>query len=197
MLAQRTDGEWSEDSFAEDEPFVPARTIGFRLVTETLVREAGTSGTARAMVVRPPAIWGNGGSGHLRMFYASAARLGAVGYLGAGLNLYSHVHVDDLAQVYRLALERGTPGALYHAVAGEVNNRTIAEAVAADLGLPARSIDLATGIACWGKFEALIGMAVCSRSRSPRTRRELGWQPRHRDLLSEIGHPAYRALANR
>ena len=27
VLAQRTDGEWSEDSFAEDEPFVPARTI--------------------------------------------------------------------------------------------------------------------------------------------------------------------------
>lgn len=197
VLAQRTDGAWSEDTFAEDEAFVPSRYIGFRLVTETLVRQAGFAGAARAMVVRPPSIWGNGGSGHLRMLYTGAARLGAVGYLGAGLNLYSNVHVEDLAEVYRLALERGTPGALYHAVAGEVNNRTLAEAVAADLGLATRSIDFATGVACWGKFETLIGMATCSRTRCPRTRRELGWQPRHPDMLSDVGHPAYRALAGR
>ena len=195
VLAQRTDGAWSEDCFAEDEPFVPSPWIGQRLATEMQVRAAGSSGSARAMVVRPPAIWGNGGSGHLRMFYSKARKHGSVGYVGAGLNLYSNVHVQDLAQVYCLALERGTPGALYHAVAGEVNNRTLAQAVAADLGLPARSIDLAEGIARWGRFQTLIGMATCSRSRSPRTRRELGWTPRHLDMLSDVGHPAYRAIA--
>ena len=197
LLSQRTDGDWSEDSFAEDDPFIPSKYIGFRFVTETMVRQAGSSGAVRAMVIRPPMIWGHGGSGHLRMFYADAGRSGDVGYLGAGLNLYSNVHVDDLAEVYRLALEKGTPGALYHAVAGELNNRTLAEAVANDLGLTARSIDFAEGVRRWGKFETLIGMATCSRSRSPRTRRELGWTPRHLDLLTDIGHPAYRAMAKK
>lgn len=197
LLSQRTDGDWSEDSFAEDDPFIPSKYIGFRFVTETMVRQAGSSGAVRAMVIRPPMIWGHGGSGHLRMFYAGAGRSGDVGYLGAGLNLYSNVHVDDLAEVYRLALEKGTPGALYHAVAGELNNRTLAEAVANDLGLTARSIDFAEGVRRWGKFETLIGMATCSRSRSPRTRRELGWTPRHLDLLTDIGHPAYRAMAKK
>ena len=197
LLSQRTDGFWSEDSFAEDDPFEPSKYIGLRLETETMVRNAGSSGSVRSMVIRPPMIWGHGGCGHLRMFYSDAGRSGEVGYLGAGLNLYSNVHVDDLAEVYRLALEKGTAGALYHAVAGELNNRTLAEAVARDLGIPARSIDFAEGVRRWGKFETLIGMATCSRSRSPRTRRELGWTPRHLDLLTDIGHPAYRALAGR
>jgi nucleoside-diphosphate-sugar epimerase len=195
LLSQRTDGAWSEDSFAEDEPFIPSKYIGLRLVTETMVRERGSSGGIRAMVVRPPMIWGDGGCGHLRMFYTDAGRSGDVGYLGAGLNLYSNVHVDDLAEVYRLALEKGTPGALYHAVAGECDNRTLAHAVARDLGLTARSVDFAEGVRRWGKFETLIGMATSSRSRSPRTRRDLGWGPRQLDILDDIGHPAYRAMA--
>lgn len=197
LLSQRTDGAWSEDSFAEDEAFVPSKYIGFRLVTETMVRQAGWTGTARAMVIRPPMIWGNGGCGHLRMFYADAGRSGDVAYLGEGLSLYSNVHVEDLAEVYRLALEKGISGALYHAVAGELANRTLAEAVARDLGMETRSVDFAEGVRRWGKFETLIGMAVCSRSRSPRTRRELGWMPHHRDVLADIGHPAYRAMAGR
>ena len=195
LLSQRTDGRWSEDTFAEDDPFVPSKYIGQRLVTETLVRTAGWSGAVRAMVIRPPMIWGHGGCGHLRHFYRDAGALGEVGYLGPGLNLYSNVHVDDLAHVYRLALERGTAGALCHAVAGEANNRTLAEAVARDMGVPARSIGFADAVERWGKFATLIGMATCSRSRSPRTRRELGWQPRHEDIMSDIGHAAYRTHA--
>lgn len=192
LLSQRTDGAWSEDSFAEDDPFIPSKYIGFRHVTETMVRQAGTSGATRAMVVRPPMIWGNGGSGHLRLFYHDALTRGEVGYLGEGLNMYSHVHVEDLAQIYCLALDRGIPGALYHAVAGELNNRTLAEAVARDVGTPVRSVDFTEALNRWGKFETLIAMAVSSRSRSPRARRELGWTPQHRDILADIGHPAYR-----
>ncbi|MCP1470309.1 nucleoside-diphosphate-sugar epimerase [Sphingobium sp. OAS761] len=195
LLSQRTDGDWSEDSFAEDEPFTPSKYIGFRLVTETMIRQSGSSGATRAMVVRPPMIWGNGGCGHLRMFYTDAGRSGDVAYLGAGLNLYSNVHVEDLADVYRLALEKGSGGALYHAVAGELNNRGLAQAVARDLGMTARSVDFAEGVRRWGKFETLIGMAISSRSRSPRTRRELGWRPRHLDILADVGHPAYRRMA--
>lgn len=197
LLSQRTDGAWSEDSFTEDDPFVPSKYIGFRFVTETMVRQHGTSGAVRAMVIRPPMIWGNGGCGHLRMLYSDAFQSGDVGYLGAGLNLYSNVHVDDLADVFHRALERGSAGALYHAVAGELNNRSLAQAVAADLNIAARSVDFDEGVRRWGKFETLIGMATCSRSRSPRTRHELGWSPRHLDVLSDVGHPAYHALKGR
>lgn len=46
-----------------------------------------------------------------------------------------------------------------------------------------------------GPFGALL-LSACSRSRDPRTRTELGWKPTRLDLLSEIGDPRLRALAN-
>lgn len=194
LLSQRTDGDWSEDSFAEHDPFIPSKYIGFRHVTEKLVQSAAWSGSLKAMVIRPPLIWGNGGCAQIARYYQDAYQYGDVAYLGRGLNLYSNVHVEDLSEVYRLMLEKGVPGALYHAVAGEVNNRTMAEKVAASVGVPVRSVDFDEGASRWGKFETLIGMSTCSRSRSPRTRQELGWRPTQLDLLSDIGHPNYLRL---
>ncbi|HLS98335.1 MAG: NAD-dependent epimerase/dehydratase family protein [Porticoccaceae bacterium] len=193
VLSQRTDGDWSEDSFAEDDPFVPSKYIGARLDTENLVRAAAGDGI-RAMVVRPPLIWGNGGCPVIGQLHQSATATGAVCYVGRGLNLYSNVHVEDLARVYALAVDRGQPGALYHAVSGELNYRCLAEAVADCQGVPTRAISLGEAIELWGKFAALVAFASCSRSRSPRTRRELGWRPdpSRLDIRDDIDHPNYR-----
>src|SRR5690606_34684224 len=109
--------------------------------------------------------------------FDSVARTGAACYIGAGLNLYTHVHVDDLARQYRLALEKGVPGALYHAVAGEVNWRTLAEAVAEVMGCDTRSITFEEGCELWGEMYADLFFGVSSRSRAVRSRRELGWEP--------------------
>lgn len=194
LVSQRTDGYWSEDTFAEDDPFVPSKYIGARLETETLVRSYAGRGV-RAMVVRPPMMWGHGECKMIQDFYTSAAKTGAVCYLGPGLNLYSNVHVDDLARVFALALEKGVAGALYHAVSGELNYRTLAETIARHLGVPARSVTLAEAIEIWDKFAAIVTFGVCSRTRSPRTRRELGWAPSpdRLDMLAEVVHPNYRA----
>ncbi len=190
VLSQKTDGDWSENSFAENDDFVPSRWLTRRVETERLVQHAG-SRDVRTMVVRPPMIWGNGGCGLIQAFYDSAKRTGDVCYLGHGLNLYSNVHVEDLAGVYALALERGVSGALYHSVAGEVAHRILAESVARQLGCAVRSVDFEEAVAIWGKFLTLIIMSTCSRSRAPRARTELGWAPRHLDMLSDVPHPAY------
>jgi len=192
LLSQKTDGNWSEDTFAEDDPFVPSKYIGARLETETMVRSFADRGM-RAMVVRPPLMWGNGGCRTIENFYVSAAKTGAVCYLGAGLNLYSNVHVEDMAEAFMLALEKGVSGALYHCVSGEENYRSIAEAIARHLGVPTRSVSFPDAVEIWDKFTALIAFSVCSRSRSPRARRELGWtpSPEKLDILQEVINPAY------
>ena len=191
VLSQRTDGEWSADVFAEEDEFVPSKYIGARRNTEDLVLAANRRGI-RGIVVRPSMVWGRGGCPMIRNLYASAVHTGSVCYVGRGLNLYSNVHVDDVAELFHLALEKGKPGALYHAVSGETNFRTIAEAVARDLGVPTRSIDLAEAVGIWDKFTAIIAFSVCSRSRAPRSRVELGWMPDpdRLDILEEVGHPA-------
>lgn len=192
VLSQRTDGEWSEDTFAEDDDFIPSKYIGARRDTEDLVRLAADRGI-RTMVVRPSMIWGRGGCPMIDGLYRSATATGSVCYIGRGLNLYSNVHVDDVAELFYLAVEKGTAGALYHAVSGETNFRTIADAVARALGAPTRSVNLGEAITFWDKFTALIAFSVCSRSRAVRSRSELGWRPHpdRLDILDDVNHPNY------
>lgn len=187
-------GEWREETFAEDDLFEPPAWIAIRTATEQNVRQAALQGI-RAMVVRPPMIWGHGGSAQIPAVVESVRAKGAACYIGQGLNLYSHVHVDDLAEVYRLALERGKPGALYHAVAGETCWRSIAEAVARAAGCSAKSVTIDEARLIWGDFRGPLFFGVSSRSRAPRTRSELGWAPVQLDVVQDAANGSYRDAA--
>lgn len=185
VLGQRTGGAWSEDSFAEEDEFVPQRAIAARFELEGRVRDAAARGLGRGIVVRPPAVWTHERPHALvTEVLASVRKTGSACYIGQGLNMYSHVHGEDLGDVFRLVAERGQNGAVYHAVAGEVPNRWIAEVVGRLAGAPTRSVSMEEAIELWGRFAALIVFGCSSRSRSPRTRREFGWAPRHGDMLA-------------
>jgi nucleoside-diphosphate-sugar epimerase len=188
-------GEWREETYAEDDPFTPPPWIALRVETENRVRAARERGV-RAMVVRPPLIWGHGGSKQVPAIFQSVKTTGAACYIGAGLNLYSHVHVDDLARVYLLALERGQAGGLYHAVAGEVCWRTLAGAVARTTGVEARGVSLDQARQIWGPFIGPLFFGVSSRSRAVRTRVDLGWSPRWFDLEDDILRGSYASAKN-
>lgn len=192
VFMQRTGGAWTPDSFAEDDPFIPEPLALPRVEAEKIVRAATG---LRSMVVRPPVIWGPGDNGPVANVYRSIAATGAACYIGSGLAAYSNVHRADLARLFSLALERGRGGALYHAVSGEIPYRWIAEAVARDMNVPSRSLTFEEATNVFGPFGALL-QSGCSRSRDPRTRAELGWQPTQFDLLSEVGEPRLRALAS-
>jgi nucleoside-diphosphate-sugar epimerase len=193
VLLQRSGGAWSPDSFAEEDAFVVEPLATTRKAVEDLVRGSAARGV-RAMVVRPGTIWGPGDHGHVSLVYRSVARTRSACYVGEGLNTYSHVHLADVARLHEAVLDRGVPGALYHATAGETPTRWIAERVAADLGVDTRSVTPAEAVEVWGEFEALI-IGASSRLRDPRSRTELGWAPRHTDLLSTVGETRLRDLA--
>ena len=188
-----TSGEWSDYTFAEDEqfPFQPTPDSLIRLETERMVRESAQRGI-RSFVIRPGLIWGHGGSIQIPRIFDSAFQTGSACYMGKGLNLYTNVHVDDLAEAYALAHERGTPGALYQTASGEANFRSIAEAVAEALGCEARSVSYEEACGIWGKGWVDLAIAVNSRSRSPRSRTELGWAPKHLDVIEDIRSGSYR-----
>lgn len=193
VFLQRTGGSWSPDCVAEDDPFPAEPLAAARLATEQATRAAAGRGR-RAMVLRPGLVWGPGDHGHVAQVYRSVAATGAACFVGEGLNSYTHVHIADLARLTASILGTGAAGALYHASAGEVPNRWIAEAVARDLGCGTRSLTPAEATGVWGEFGALV-MGASSRSRDPRARRELRWTPEYTDLLSTVGEPRLRALA--
>ena len=198
LLSERTNGEWSENTYAEDDSFIPRRQIAPRLAIENMVREAHTR-DVRAMCVRPPLVWGNGGSKVISDLYHSARQTGAVCHVGRGLNLYSNIHVEDLADLFSRAIDRGVAGALYHCVSGEVNYRTIAQTIARHLGVSTRSVSVVEAIDIWDKFTGPIVFSSCSRTRAKRARAELQWKPHpsRTDILEECVNPAYQNEAPR
>jgi nucleoside-diphosphate-sugar epimerase len=192
VMSIPTGGLWDEHSFAEDEPFVPKRQIAPRLLNEAIARQSAERGI-RGMVIRPSLIWGNGGSQIIADFYHSARATGAVCHIGRGLNVYSNIHVEELAEIYRLALERGKAGALYFAASGEVAYGVIAAKIALHLGVPTRSVTVEEACEIWDKGLGKIVLQSNSRQRCPRTREQLGWVPREDrlDILEDCLHPRY------
>lgn len=186
------EGRWNEISYSDDEeaPFPRAEFRTWRMLAEDFVRRSAGDGL-NTYVIRPPLIYGHGGSNQVPAIFHSVLKTGAACYLGHGLNLYSNVHVDDLAEAYGLIVDHGTAGAVYHTVAGEANFRAIAEAVASVAGCEVRSVDFDEACSIWGTRWTRNALAVNSRSTAPRARRELGWVPTHIDLIEDIRRGSY------
>lgn len=192
LATDSPEGLWSETSHSDDgeAPFPRPSFRSLRMLAEDYVRRAADGGL-RTCVVRPGLIWGHGGSSQVPAIFHSVRTTGAACYVGRGQNLYSNIHVDDLAEAYCLIAERGTSGAVYHTVAGEANFREIAQAVADVAGCAARSVGFDEACAIWGAHYVKNALACNSRSTAPRARRELGWAPAHGDLIEDIRRGSY------
>jgi len=141
-------------------------------------------------VVRLPQVHDTVKQGLITPYIAMAREKGVVAYVEDGENRWSAGHVDDVAKVYVLALERAEPGARYHAVAEEgVSARAIAEAVATGLKLPAVSLSKAEAATHFGWFGLFAAMDL--RASSALTQEKLGWVPRGPSLLDDLREMNY------
>ncbi|SFU22766.1 SDR family oxidoreductase [Mesorhizobium sp. YR577] len=110
---------------------------------------------------------------------------GACAYVGDGRNRWPAAHVLDVAQLYRLAIEKAEPNAKYHAVAEEgVQMRDIAEAIGERLKLPVKSIALEEAQAFFGWLSMFAAHDMPASS--AQTREKLGWQPTGPGLIADL-----------
>ncbi|MGH7137695.1 MAG: hypothetical protein ACREHD_18260, partial [Pirellulales bacterium] len=100
------------------------------------------------------------------------------------------VHVLDAAHLYRLALEKGTAGARYHAVAEEgVTVRDIAEVIGRGLKVPVVSMPSEKAAEHFGWLAPFAGLDL--QASSAQTREKLAWNPAGPGLISDLENMQY------
>jgi nucleoside-diphosphate-sugar epimerase len=156
-----------------------------------LAAEAAAARGVRVSVVRLPQVHDRFKQGLVTYAIAVAREKGISAYIGDGLNRWSAVHVLDAAPVYRLALEKGTARARYHAVAEEgVPAREIAEAIGRGLKIPVVSMSAEEGAGHFGWLAMFAGMDMPASSAL--TQQRLGWRPTQQPgLIDDLDHMNY------
>lgn len=175
-------------SVGEDTPVTPERSPQpYKVLGERQVLAA--EGPA-VTVVRAALVYGRGGSALLRGMIAGARERGTVPYVGDGGNLWSSVHVDDLADLYVAALARAESGLVVNAASREASSmREIAAAVAALTGARALSLTPEQAARALGPLAGVLTReTVLDPSRAERT---LGWRAVRPPLLAELRAGSY------
>ena len=116
---------------------------------------------------------------------AVAREKGVSVYIGEGGNRWPAAHVSDTARLYRLAVEKAEPGAIYHAVDEEgVSMKAIAEALGRGLKVPVKSITPEEVEAHFGWLAMFARMDMPASSAI--TRKKLGWKPTGPGLIADL-----------
>ncbi|MGV3620178.1 MAG: SDR family oxidoreductase [Archangium sp.] len=138
----------------------------------------------RAMLVRlPPTVHGAGDHGFVKQLARIAREKKVAGYVGG--NRWAAVHRLDVGVLYRLALESGTAGSIFHAVAESgVPMKTIAEALGRQLDVPATLLTPEEANANYTWLSRFFTADLAATSQV--TRKALGWSPVQPGLVDDI-----------
>jgi nucleoside-diphosphate-sugar epimerase len=172
----------------EDDPPLPCSPSLPRVseVTAVALMERGV----HASVMRLPQVHDTVKQGLITPLIAVARAKGVSAYVGDGHNRWPAAHVSDVARLYRLALEKGTAGARYHAVAEEgVPLKDIATAIGRGLNVPVISIAQEKAQEHFGFLGFFAGRDPLTSS--AQTRAKLGWNPSGPSLLTDLGNMRY------
>jgi nucleoside-diphosphate-sugar epimerase len=193
IVGDASGGEGSDNLYHEGQ--LPAATPdkAARVAIDDLVLAAAKDGV-RSAVLCNSLIYGHSLGVHrdsvqLPRLIKQARKSGVVRHVGSGGNIWSNVHIEDVVELYALALEKTPAGTFYFVESGEASFRDISNAIAEALGLgPAQDWPLKDAEAEWGYEMANYGLGSNSRVRGKNARELLGWVPKTTSVLDWIKH---------
>ena len=190
-------GAWiygANPAITEESPIDAPAMVAWK---EPIAQRALDAKDMRAVVIAPGVAYGDGGGGVPGLLLSSPRdEAGNLIMLGTGQQHWATVHVADLADFFRRALEDDS--ARGHYVIGDGSNPTVAEitnaaAVAVDApGAHPGSDDEAR--ARLGDYFAEV-LLLDQGTDAARARAELGWRPSHPGLVDELRNGSYRKQA--
>jgi nucleoside-diphosphate-sugar epimerase len=150
--------------------------------------ETGAAVAARGVnvsYVRLPQVHDTKKQGLISPLIEISRAKGRVAYVGEGKNRWAAAHVNDVARLYKLAIERAEPGARYNAVGEEgVTAKDISDALGRSLKLPVVSLTGDEVAAHFGWMAMFAGVDMPASSAI--TRKKLGWTPVGRGLIADL-----------
>ncbi|MCB1509529.1 MAG: NAD-dependent epimerase/dehydratase family protein [Hyphomicrobiaceae bacterium] len=198
IVGTQAGGEFLEPVYDEATPFTPSPGRAPRVALNEKIL-ASTADNVRAVIIAPSLIYGLGRGAGLHSMQVPwlitlAKKYGEARHIGSGGNRWANVHIDDLADLYALALEKAPAGAFYYAENGENSMQEVCAAISRMLGFGGSTVSMTVDEAAkeWGDGPARNTMGSNSRVRAVRPRRELGWQPHRPSLVDEIERGCYR-----
>jgi nucleoside-diphosphate-sugar epimerase len=171
-------------------PFIDAfaGAMARRVETETAVLKAAG---VRGIAIRPGLVYGEGKGYDLPNLIALAKTHGAAPHLGPGGVRQGYVHIDDLVELYVLALERAPAGTMLHAVTGEIALGDLAAAVSRLVGAGGRTEPLSLMEMYARGGGGGVSLSVNKRLASEKTRNILDWTPTRYDIMEDVEHGSY------
>ena len=167
----------------------PERRDGMfsRYTSADLVYSLSKDKQVRGSVIRlSPVVHGSGGDGgFIPRLIDTARKSGRVTYVGDSSAHWPAVHNIDAAVLFRLALEKGTPGATYNGVAEQaVPIKDIMTVIGKRLQLPVEGKPLGEAAESIGWLAHVTSMDTPTSGE--KTQKELGWEPSQIGLLADM-----------
>jgi nucleoside-diphosphate-sugar epimerase len=180
MMLQKGKVVTEDDGIDTKEPFSAARGA-----SEAVALGFVDQGVRVNIVRFPPTVYGDDGFGFVSLLLGALKEKGVLAYVGEGQNRWGATHYLDIVQAFKLAIEEGNTGSVFHPVAEEgVKVKEIAEAIGQTLVVPVVSM---TPEEAQEHFGMMVRSVMADNpSSSLKTRDLLGWTPMHRPLIEEI-----------
>jgi nucleoside-diphosphate-sugar epimerase len=192
VIGDKAAGKFSPKIYHEDTPADPLPEKVQRVAVDRVVLAAAAQGV-RSVVLCPCLIYGRGRGANADSIQVpnlirQAVKSGVPRYIGDGENIWSTVHIDDVASAYLLALEAARAGSFYFIENGEARLKAIVESIARLLGAKRapESWSIDEAIAEWGPQSAWFSLGGNSRVSAEKARKMLGWNPAGAGLFHEI-----------
>ncbi|WP_041758845.1 NAD-dependent epimerase/dehydratase family protein [Paraburkholderia phytofirmans] len=179
---------YHEDALPEPTPDKVARVAIDLLVLNSAKLNIRSAVLCNTLIYGHGAVPGSA-SVQLPRLVRQALKSGVVRHVGSGGNIWSNVYIDDVAELYRLALDKTPAGTFYFVESGEASFSDMSAAIARamKLGEP-QDWPLEDAQKEWGYEMASYGLGSNSRVRGERARKLLGWQPKRTSVIDWIEH---------
>jgi nucleoside-diphosphate-sugar epimerase len=167
----------------------PTASWNPRAASEAAVKQLTARGV-NISVVRLPQVHDTRKQGLVSYVHSVAREKRVSAYVGDGANRWPAAHVSDVARLYRLAVEKAEPGAIYHAVDEEgVSMKAIAEALGLGLRVPVVSIKPEEAEAHFGWLTHFAGRDMPASGAL--THQKLNWKPTGPALIADLHNMDY------